>query len=79
MESCNICNIDDGTLLSSFRSNQLQRGDRVLMVNGNTLNGLNLNDALQTLRTSDRFVRLVVARSVSIIDNYPMTLPVLVA
>jgi len=51
-------------LYSIYRSQVLQKGDRVLMVNEHTLVGLSLEDALSTFRTRERYVHLVVARKV---------------
>ena len=49
------------------RSGLLQRQDQVLMVNGVSLSGLCLADALSLLKESERLVQLVVARRV---DNF---------
>ncbi|KAI1301219.1 PDZ domain-containing protein 2 [Halotydeus destructor] len=44
------------------RNGRLNKGDEVLMVNGNGLRGLNLDDALQFLRSRETSLRLIVAR-----------------
>lgn len=62
--TCNVCQ-SHGFVFSISRSGKLLKGDELLIVNGQQLQGVSLEEARKLLRVPEAEVHLLVAREVS--------------